>query len=311
MAPAVTAVRPKQGSAGAPSDHFTDESATPFVDAVSPAIGRSRGGQHIKIKGTGFMGATEVHFGSARAPRFEVNHKGNLIFAVDPAIVDKATVDVTVTTPQGTSPITPADEFSYRVHSPMVTDVSPHQGEPVGGTIVNIAGANFFEVTAVKFGLLGASEFTVKSSSSITATSPAETVGIVKVTVSTPFGTSGSELCTLPGEGGAPELKPCARHDRFKFVDPTITSVTPSSGPAAGGTTVTVTGTGFGPGATATIFDFDETRAASVDCASITTCTVVAPAHVAGKVSVRAIVPATGVERDFTKRTPADRFAYE
>ena len=64
---------------------------------------------------------------------------------------------------------------------------------------------------------------------------------------------------------------------------PTVTSVSPSSGPAAGGTSVTITGTDFVDGATVT---FDVTAATGVTWVNSTTITATTPVHVAGYVDV-------------------------
>jgi acid phosphatase len=64
---------------------------------------------------------------------------------------------------------------------------------------------------------------------------------------------------------------------------PIISSVSPSSGPAAGGTTVTISGTGFAVGATVT---FGGTAATNVTVAGSTTITAVTPAHASGAVNV-------------------------
>ena len=54
-----------------------------------------------------------------------------------------------VMTPEGTSPATPADEFSYE---PTLTGLSPRYGPAAGGTSVTITGTNFTGATAVTFG---------------------------------------------------------------------------------------------------------------------------------------------------------------
>jgi hypothetical protein len=70
--------------------------------------------------------------------------------------------------------------------------------------------------------------------------------------------------------------------------------------------TVTVTGTGFAPGETATMFKFGTATGTSVNCASTTECTVVSPAHAAGKVDVRATVNG----QSSPKHAPADQYTY-
>lgn len=308
----VTVTTPEGTSPTSPADRFSYVASPPTVEKVSPTeTDRSLGGGSLTITGTGFTGATEVHFGSVRASFFNVRPagkrklKGTEIIAIEPAAaaVDKATVDVTVTTPEGTSPLTPADEFTYRIPAPTIRSVSPEEGKATGGTTVSIGGANFIEVTAVDFGSVSATEFTVNSTGSITATSPAETAGKVNITVTTPTGVSSPGECK---ERGTPAHYPCSPREHFRVKEPTITDVAPNTGSAAGGTIVTITGTGFGVGTVATAVHFGGARAASVDCTSITTCTAVAPARKAGVVDVRATV-----NKIVTARSPADQFTYE
>lgn len=73
-----------------------------------------------------------------------------------------------------------------------VTGVSPIAGPPAGGTSVTITGIGFNGVTAVNFGSTAetSSNYTVNSSTQITATAPAQSAGTVNITVATPGGTS-------------------------------------------------------------------------------------------------------------------------
>jgi hypothetical protein len=87
---------------------------------------------------------------------------------------------------------------------------------------------------------------------------------------------------------------------------PTVVGVAPNSGPVAGGTSVTITGTGFVPGATGNAFNFGSTKAKSVNCASSVECTVLAPAHAAAAVDVKAVVNKVAS----AKNAPADQFTY-
>ena len=63
----------------------------------------------MTITGTGFTGATAVDFGTAAGTIVTVG--ATTITAYSPA--GTGTVDVTVTTPSGTSGISPADQFTY------------------------------------------------------------------------------------------------------------------------------------------------------------------------------------------------------
>ena len=162
---------------------------------------------------------------------------------------------------------------SASASSPTVTGLAPKSGPPTGGTTVTIEGTNLTGATAVTFGSTAAASFTVTSTNSITAVSPPEPTGTVDVSVTTPVGTS-----------------PVLKKDRFSFASVGIISLSPSVGPISGGMNVTVTGFGFDPGAAATKFKFGRAKAAAVNCASSTTCTVIAPAHDSGTVDVTATV---------------------
>jgi hypothetical protein len=164
---------------------------------------------------------------------------------------------------------------------PTIAKLTPSKGPVSGGTTVTITGAHFTEVSAVTFGSVPAASYTVDSTTSITAISPPEAASKVGVTVTGPGGTSIS--------------KP------YKFT-PVVSSLTPNSGPAAGDTSVSVSGEGFVPGATT--FKFGTTLAQSVECTSSTFCTVVSPAHAAGKLyvtaAVNSIVSANGAQNRYT-----------
>ncbi|HEY1449547.1 MAG TPA: penicillin acylase family protein [Solirubrobacteraceae bacterium] len=263
-------------------------STQPTVTHVAPESGPQAGGTTVTIAGTLFGEASAVKFGSTPASEFTVN-SGTSITAVAPA--GTGTVDVSVTTPAGTSAANPSDEFTYLVPPPVpvVKKVTPHIGSTAGGTTVTITGSKFTAASAVHFGSTPAASFTVSSDGSITAVSPEGEPGIVDVTVSSEGGTS-----TILGR------------DHFKYEKPTITGVSPNSGSVAGGTAVTITGTGFAPGAATTI-KFDNKEASSVNCSSSTTCTAVSPAHKAvGTVDVHAVVNG----KHSSANSPADEFSY-
>src|SRR5205807_1162165 len=146
------------------------------------------GGTSVVINGTNFTGATAVTFGSFAAASFTVN-SSTKITATSPA-EPAGTVDVTVTTPSGTSATSSSDHFTYTAASlPSVTSLGTTTGTTAGGTSVTIIGTNFTGATAVMFGSVPAS-FTVNSSTSITATSPAQAAGTVDIKVTTYTGTS-------------------------------------------------------------------------------------------------------------------------
>jgi uncharacterized repeat protein (TIGR03803 family) len=75
---------------------------------------------------------------------------------------------------------------------------------------------------------------------------------------------------------------------RLTMPSPTVTGVSPASGPASGGTVVTVSGTEFQPGATVS---FGGTAATGITYVSATTINAVTPVHAAGAVTVTVTNP--------------------
>jgi len=104
-------------------------------------------------------------------------------------------VPVPVSGLSGVTAIAAGNGQSYAVGAtpvayPQIAKLAPYTGPETGGTTVTITGLNFTGATAVKFGSEEAASFTVNSSTSITAVSPAGAKGRVEVTVTTPEGTS-------------------------------------------------------------------------------------------------------------------------
>jgi hypothetical protein len=214
----------------------------PSVTEVSPEEGAEGGGTSVAITGTNFNGATAVTFGPTKAKGFKVN-SATSITAESPA--GSGTVDVTVTTPGGTTPTSGADHFAY-VPPPTITEVSPKEGPEAGGTTVNVTGTNLSGASAVVFGPNNAKSFKVNSATSITAESPAGK-GTTEIVVTTPGGRVAANFTYVP--------------------PPTVAEVTPNNGPEAGGTSVTIAGTNF-TGATAVKFGISGAKAFKVNSAT-------------------------------------------
>jgi hypothetical protein len=151
--------------------------------------------------------------------------------------------------------------------TPTVSSISPTSGTVNGGTAVNITGTGFLAGVAVTFGSNAATNVNVVSSTSITATTPANAAGTVDVTVTNANGQSG----TLTG--GYTYLNP----------PPTVSSVSPNQGTTNGGTSVGISGTGFLAGATVT---FGGTAATNIAIVSSTSITATTPAHSAGTADI-------------------------
>jgi IPT/TIG domain len=167
-----------------------------------------------------------------------------------------------------------------------ISGVSPNAGPVMGGTSVSIIGSGFTGATAVDFGSVAAVSFVANSDTSITAVAPAQAVGTVDVKVTTAFGTSS----VVSG-------------DQFTYVPPpSVTAVSPGSGPTAGGTTVTISGSGF---TGATTVRFGGTMAPSFTSAGDSSMTAVSPAQAAAAVDVR-VITAGGI----SATVPMDLFFY-
>ena len=152
--------------------------------------------------------------------------------------------------------------------APTVTSISPDTGTTAGGTNITITGTNLTGATAVTIGGTAVTSFTVVSSTSITAATPAKTAGTASVLVTTPGGTNAANtLFTY----SAPS------------VVPTVTSISPTSGTTAGGTSITITGTNF-TGATGVTIG--GTAATNVTVVSSTSITATTPSGTAGAKSV-------------------------
>lgn len=136
--------------------------------------------------------------------------------------------------------------------APTITSVSPSQGPAAGGTTVTIRGTGFLWPAVTIGGLPAASVTTpIGDPTTLTAVTAAHVVGVVDVVVRNKDG----QAATLAGG--------------FTYgTPPTVTSLTPSSGPLTGGTGVFVTGANLVPGQTAV--SIGGARAATINWGSPT-----------------------------------------
>lgn len=216
-------------------------SPLPEVTAISPNHGPRLGGASVEITGANFTGATAVKFRTERgyesdAASFTVNSDTS-ITAVSPPCPsgpEGGVAQIIVVGPGGTSQRSPQDQFGY---GPVVDEISPKTGPAGGGTAVTLSGFGLGATTAVNFGASPALGFSVNPDGSITAISPPMPAEgpVLRVTATTPEGQSYSYW---PDPDGSPV-------NRFLY-GPSVTTVAPASGPAAGGTAVKIRGTGLG-----------------------------------------------------------------
>jgi len=198
------------GSASA--DVFAYNYGIPDVTAFTPA--NAAAGTTVTISGTNLDAVTSVTFGGVPATSFTVMSSSTIT-----AVVGQATSgSVAVFSPAGADSLA---GFNYIPPPPVITAFTPTTAS--SGNTVTIMGANFTGATAVSFGGLPASAFTVVSPTTITAVVNGGSSGNVMVTTFVATATLGG----------------------FTYAAPTsrINSISPSSG--APGTVVTIVGTGF------------------------------------------------------------------
>ena len=233
----------------------------PTVTNLNPVAGSNAGGNSVVITGSGFTGATDVLFDADNTAPYTVDSDTQITVSA-PNGPDYTLVDVTVVGIGGGTSATGA-ATKYNFGEPQVDGLNPSGGPTAGGTSVIITGTGFRGVSSVMFGTTAAS-FTVNSATQITATAPSSESAIpVNVTVTNPAGTS-----SISGSG-----------NDYSYGLPTVTSISPAAGAAAGGYTVTINGTSFG---TAPTVKFSSTSA-TVLTSSATLITVTAPPGTLGE----------------------------
>jgi hypothetical protein len=200
---------------------------SPSISAYSPTSGPV--GTSVTITGTGFTGATSVTF-SGTAASFTFNSDTQLTATVpSPA----STGPIAVTTPGGTASTAPSVFTVTAPPAPMISSFSPTSG-PVG-TSVTITGTGFTGATAVAFGGVNTSSYSVNSDTQITASVPSGA-------------TTGPITVTAPGGQASSAPAPFT----VTAQTPTISSFSPNKGRV--GQSVTINGTNF-TGATNVAFN--------------------------------------------------------
>jgi hypothetical protein len=275
-----------------PADQFVYTTG-PTVTQLSVQQGPPTGGTSVIISGTKFPAGApntncplaNVTFGGLPVTSCKFTGQPNQLQVTTPAHIS-GFVDVLVFNGFW-SPAVPASRYNYQ-GVPVITNLSPNFGPQAGGTTVMISGSGFFvgsqQPSAVLFGG-NAAQFTMLSDTLIRATAPPGT-GIQQVKIIHPV-------------SGTSDFRTEAN---FTYtVGPAITSLTPSHGPAAGGTVVTINGTGFAPSA---IVKFGDNQAFTT---SITETQIIATAP-AGAATVNVSVT---VNTNVTASGPQTQYQYD
>ena len=224
----VTVTNSAGTSTAGTASQYTFVSSVPIVTGLSVASGSVNGGTTVTITGTNLSGVTSVLFGAVAASQFTVLSPTSIVVVTPAATL--GVCDITVQSPNGTSATSAADQFTFLAPPPTITGLSAASGVIAGGTTVTLSGARLASATGVLFGTTPATSFVVNADGSVTAVSPAEPLGTVDVTVTSPSGTSAT--------GSA---------DQFAFVNPPpiVTSLSVQNASVAGGETITIHGLQF------------------------------------------------------------------
>ncbi len=240
----------------------------PTLTLVSPTSGALAGGTTITLSGTDFLNGALISIGGSAclSPTF-VN--STTLTCVTPSHI-AGLVNIQV--------INPDNQFGDLVGgytynpAPTLTSIAPGSGPLAGGTSVTLSGTGFITgATATINGFICGSP-NVVSSISMTCLTPSNSAGSYSATVNNPDGQSAS--------GGT-----------FVYNSaPTLTSVSPTAGALAGGTTITLTGTGFVSGATVAV---GGTSCGSVNFIGSTQISCVTPSSSSGAMTVTVTNPDT------------------
>jgi IPT/TIG domain len=243
------------------------------ISGVGPNSGPQTGGTSVTVSGSGFTQSASVTFGGVAAPSVIVVSSTQLQ-VVTPAHAS-GTVSVSISENPHNQSTTLAGGFTYTASSSStsigVSGASPTQGPTSGGTVVTITGKGFQAGAAVAFGGTKSTAVTVGSSTQVNAMSPPGSSGTVTITVTNPDSQSASLPSAFTYSSG-----------------PSLTSISPNTGPVTGGTTVTILGSGFQSGAKVT---FGGIAASSVTLVSSTQIQAVSPVSPAGTVTIAVTNP--------------------
>ncbi len=258
-----------------PSPAFADQ---PAVNSMLPTNGDAAGGFLTVISGSGFATGATVRFGAVLSTDVTVAGTTKIIARV-PAGVAGSSQIVVITNPDGLAVAVPV-QFTYDGAPLSVTSVSPSIGSSFGGTLVAVSGNGFLPGAVVMFGSTPGTSVSVTSPTLLTVVAPIGTFGsVVNVVVTNTSGASASAqgVYTFGSSTGVTSGS-----------QPTISSVSPNGGSAAGGTVVTIQGGGFLPGA---LVSFGGTTATNVAVLSSGQITVTAPSGAVGPAALMVTNP--------------------
>ena len=146
--------------------------AQPTIKKISAKKGPASGGTTVTITGTDLSGPLRVTFGGVAAPAYADGSATAMTATAPPGT--SGTVEVSVTTPNGTTPASSHADYTYE--RPTVTTLSPDRGSLAGEEGVVVRGSGFAvgaNTTTIAFGKIVASRTECPSTTECTVTAPA------------------------------------------------------------------------------------------------------------------------------------------
>lgn len=185
-----------------PRGYTYTRAVPPSFASLAPVAGSVNGGTLVTIKGSGFAEGVKACM-AVPGPSANAASTCTASSEVKTLFVDASTIQIVtahsapgpatigILNPVGAPLFLPAERslFSYsQAPSPVITSVSPTDGNTTGGTAVTLTGVNFASGAQVFFDTEPATNVVVESATKITALSPAHEAGAVGITVVSPGG---------------------------------------------------------------------------------------------------------------------------
>ncbi|MBC9784502.1 IPT/TIG domain-containing protein [Heliobacterium chlorum] len=268
----IRVVNPYDGSSALYTDfQYKNTFSHPGINAVTPPSGDVKGGTLVTITGSDFKANTgygkplpshpadpsdaldpgdrqttpgeytKVYFGPFEQPAHRVTSNTIEVFTPPGEL---GTYDVRVVNPDGAVALL-KNAYTYKMvdSAPHILSVTPQIGPIQGGTSVTIKASDVRTNAKVYF---GGKEATIIQVVATGETDSTNSEPIKLIYVKTPTNSQGWKRVTLTNpDGGTVSTGPKGYYFIPPGSSPTITSITPKSGPSIGGTTVVIKGTDF------------------------------------------------------------------
>jgi pro-kumamolisin-like protein/IPT/TIG domain-containing protein len=261
----------------------------PRIDSFSPANGAGSGGTKVTVLGAGFIGVSKVSAVGVDGIDVHVESDRKLTFVTQTAPFDRAMGAIRVVTPGGTAS-SPA-EFDY---NPKIVDVVPNTGPMEGGAALTVFGYALTNSTVFEFG---------DAAHTATNVSCAASSGSGYCNMKTPAHVPSATPIDVYALSPWYTLSPVVATDKYTFLLPAITGITPLT--ASGSESVLVVIQGVSLDINHTTVNFGTTKVTTVPCSGTTACIVASPLHAPGS------VPVTVTVNGYTSAPFAQEFTFK